>query len=165
MHSLLVGILRIGIAAAVLFGLFAQAVIIPTTAADEVDLFPPYEPYALPYVIASFLGVACVQVALGAIWMLLAKVERDAIFTRSAFRWVDLIIGAAVVATLIALGAAVHLTLDTIPSPDDGMAVEGALLAALACVVVGAAFSMLMVIMRTLLGKAMDMRTELAEVI
>ncbi|MET9097253.1 DUF2975 domain-containing protein [Streptomyces cyaneofuscatus] len=165
MHSLLVGILRIGIAAAVLFGLFAQAVIIPTTAADEVDLFPPYEPYALPYVIASILGVACVQVALGAIWMLLAKVERDAIFTRAAFRWVDLIIGTAVVATLIALGAAVHLTLDTIPSPDDGMAVEGALLAALACVAAGAAFSMLMVIMRTLLGKAMDMRTELAEVI
>ncbi|MEU0355587.1 DUF2975 domain-containing protein [Streptomyces cyaneofuscatus] len=165
MHSLLVGILRIGIAAAVLFGLFAQAVIIPTTAADEVDLFPPYEPYALPYVIASILGVACVQVALGAIWMLLAKVERDAIFTRAAFRWVDLIIGAAVVATLIALGAAVHLTFDTIPSPDDGMAAEGALLAALACVAVGAAFSMLMVIMRTLLGKAMDMRTELAEVI
>lgn len=165
MHSLLVGILRIGIAAAVLFGLFAQAVIIPTTAADEVDLFPPYEPYALPYVTASILGVACVQVALGAIWMLLAMVERDAIFTRASFRWVDLIIGAAVVATLIALGAAVHLTLDTIPSPDDRMAVEGALLAALAGAAVGAAFSMLMVIMRTLLGKAMDMRTELAEVI
>ncbi|MFF3096498.1 DUF2975 domain-containing protein [Streptomyces cyaneofuscatus] len=165
MHSLLVGILRIGIAAAVLFGLFAQAVIIPTTAADEVDLFAPYEPYALPYVVASILGVACVQVALGAIWMLLSMVERDAIFTRSAFRWVDTIIGAAVVATLIALGAAVHLTFDTIPSPDDGMDAEGALLAALACVAVGAAFSMLMVIMRTLLGKAMDMRTELAEVI
>lgn len=165
MHSLLVAILRIGIAAAVLFGLFAQAVIIPTAAADEVDLFAPYEPYALPYVVASILGVACVQVALGAIWMLLSMVERDAIFTRSAFRWVDTIIGAAVVATVIALAAAVHLTLDTIPSPDDGMDVEGALLAALACGAVGAAFCMLMVIMRTLLGKAMDMRTELAEVI
>ncbi|MFD3411327.1 hypothetical protein [Streptomyces cyaneofuscatus] len=67
--------------------------------------------------------------------------------------------------TLIALGAAMHLTFGTIPSPDDGMDVEGALLATLACVAVGAAFSMLMVIMRTLLGKAMDMQTELAEVI
>ncbi|MFE7484427.1 DUF2975 domain-containing protein [Streptomyces sp. NPDC057552] len=165
MHSLLVGILRIGIAAAVLFGLFAQAVIIPTTAADEVDLFPPYEPYALPYVIASILGVACVQVALGATWMLLSMVERNAIFTRSAFRWVDMIIGAAAVATVIALAAAVHLTFDTIPSPDDGMDAEGALLAALACAAVGAAFSMLVVIMRTLLGKATEMQTELAEVI
>lgn len=165
MHSLLVALLRIGIAAAVLSGLFAQAVIIPTAAADEVDLFPPYEPYALPYVVASILGVACVQAALGAIWMLLSMVERDAIFTRSAFHWVDTVIGAAVVATVIALAAAMHLIFDTIPSPDDGMAVEGALLAALACVAVGAAFSMLMVIMRTLLGKAMDMRTELAEVI
>ncbi|MFJ9620736.1 DUF2975 domain-containing protein [Streptomyces sp. NPDC101181] len=165
MHSLLVALLRIGIAAAVLFGLFAQAVVIPTTAADEVDLFPAYEPYALPYVVASILGVACVQVALGAVWTLLAMVERDAIFTRSAFRWVDTVIGAAVVATGIALGASVHLTFDTIPSPDDGMNAEGALLAALACVAVGAAFSMLMVIMRTLLGKAMDMRSELAEVI
>ncbi|MEW1614803.1 MULTISPECIES: DUF2975 domain-containing protein [unclassified Streptomyces] len=90
---------------------------------------------------------------------------QDAIFTRAAFRWVDTVIGAAVVATLIALGAAVHLTLDTIPSPDDGMDVEGALLAALACVAVGAAFAMLMVIMRTLLGKATALRTELAEVI
>ncbi|MFJ9328688.1 DUF2975 domain-containing protein [Streptomyces sp. NPDC101230] len=165
MHSLLVTILRMGIAAAVLFGLFAQAVIIPTTAADEVDLFPPYEPYALPYAVASILGVACVQVALGAVWMLLSMVERDAIFTPSAFRWVHTVIGAAVVATVIALGAAVHLAFNAIPSPDDGMNVEGALLAALACGAVGAAFSMLMVIMRTLLGKAMDMRSELAEVI
>ncbi|MFH8480184.1 DUF2975 domain-containing protein [Streptomyces sp. NPDC018055] len=165
MHSLLMTILRMGIAAAVLFGLFAQAVIIPTTAADEVDLFPPYEPYALPYAVASILGVACVQVALGAVWMLLSMVERDAIFTPSAFRWVHTVIGAAVVATVIALGAAVHLAFDAIPSPDDGMNVEGALLAALACGAVGAAFSMLMVIMRTLLGKAMDMRSELAEVI
>ncbi|MFB8104970.1 DUF2975 domain-containing protein [Streptomyces sp. NPDC056007] len=165
MHSLLVAILRMGIAAAVLFGLFAQAVIIPTTTADEVDLFPPYEPYALPYAVASILGVACVQVALGAVWMLLSMVERDAIFTPSAFRWVHTVIGAAVVATVIALGAAVHLAFDAIPSPDDGMNVEGALLAALACGAVGAAFSMLMVIMRTLLGKAMDMRSELAEVI
>ncbi|WP_345982385.1 DUF2975 domain-containing protein [Streptomyces sp. DSS69] len=165
MHSLLVAILRMGIAAAVLFGLFAQAVIIPTTAADEVDLFPPYEPYALPYAVASILGVACVQVALGAVWMLLSMVERDAIFTPSAFRWVHTVIGAAVVATVIALGAAVHLAFDAIPSPDDGMNVEGALLAALACGAVGAPFSMLMVIMRTLLGKAMDMRSELAEVI
>ncbi|MFC9176284.1 DUF2975 domain-containing protein [Streptomyces sp. NPDC057107] len=165
MHGLLVVILRMGIAAAVLFGLFAQAVIIPTTAADEVDLFRPYEPYALPYAVASILGVACVQVALGAVWMLLSMVERDAIFTPSAFRWVHTVIGAAVVATVIALGAAVHLAFDAIPSPDDGMNVEGALLAALACGAVGAAFSMLMVIMRTLLGKAMDMRSELAEVI
>ncbi len=165
MHRLLVGILRIGIAAAVFLGLFAQAVVIPTTAADEVDLFPPYEPYALPHITASLLGVACVQVALGAIWMLLSMVERDAIFTRSAFRWVDTVTGAAVGATVIALVAAVHLTFDTVPSPDDGMNAEGGLLAALACVAVGAAFSMLMVIMRTLLGRAMDMRSELAEVI
>lgn len=165
MHSLLVGALRVGIVAAALSGLFGQAVVIPTTAADEVDLFPPYEPYALPYVIAAILGVACVQAALGAIWMLLSMVERDAIFTPSAFRWVDTIIGAAVAATLIVLAVATHLALDTIPSPDDGMDVESALLAALVCGTVGAAFTLLMVLMRTLLAKAMDMQTELSEVV
>ncbi|WP_411082711.1 DUF2975 domain-containing protein [Streptomyces sp. cmx-18-6] len=165
MHRLLVAILRIGIASAVLFGLFGQILVIPATVANEVDVFPPYEPYALPYAIGGILGVACVQVALGAIWMLLAMVERDALFTPAAFRWVDTVIGASVAATLIVLAAATHLTLDTVPSPDDGMDVESALFTASACVAVGAAFAMLMVIMRTLLGKAMDMRTELSEVI
>ncbi|MEU5627023.1 MULTISPECIES: DUF2975 domain-containing protein [Streptomyces] len=165
MHRLLIAALRAGIAAAVLLGLFGQIVVIPTTASDEVDRFPPYEPFAAPYATVAILGVVCVQVVLGAVWMLLGMVERDAVFSRRAFRWVDTVVGATVVATLLAFGVAVHLAVAEIPSPDDGMQVLGALGAAVACVGVGAAFAMLVVVMRGLLGKATALRSELAEVV
>ncbi|MEE4419385.1 DUF2975 domain-containing protein [Streptomyces bugieae] len=165
MHRFFILALRAGIVAAILVGLFGQIVVIPTTAADQVDRFPPYAPFAAPYVTVAVVGVACVQVALVAVWMLLAMVRRDALFSPRAFRWVDTLIGASVVATLLALGVTGHLALAEIPSPGDGMQVIGALGAALASVGVGAAFAMLVVVMRGLLRKATDLQTEMAEVV
>lgn len=165
MSRFLITVLRVGIAASIMLGLFGQIVVIPTTAADEVDRFPAYAPFAAPYAAVAITGVVCVQVVLAAMWMLLDMVERDVIFTERAFRWVDIIIGAAIVTTLLALGVAGHLLLADIPSPDDGMEIEGALAAATVCVVVGAAFAMLMVIMRGLLRKATVLRAEMAEVV
>ncbi|MBO8194182.1 DUF2975 domain-containing protein [Streptomyces oryzae] len=166
MHRLFIAALRAGIAAAILAGFFGQIVVIPTTAANEVDRFPPYAPFAAPYVTVAILGVACVQVALAATWMLLTMVRRDAIFTPRAFRWVDTIIGAAIVATLLALGVAGHLAVAEIPSPNsDGMELIGATASALMCVGAGASFVMLVVIMRGLLRKATDLQTEIAEVV
>jgi hypothetical protein len=165
MHRLFIAALRAGIAAAILFGLFGQIVVIPTTAADEVDRFPPYAPFATPYVTVAIVGVVCVQVALVAVWMLLAMVRRGAIFSTLAFRWVDIVIGSSVVATLLAIGVAGHLFVADIPSPDDGMEELSALGAAIISVGVGAAFAMLTVIMRSLLRKATDLQTEIAAVV
>ncbi|MFD5751173.1 DUF2975 domain-containing protein [Streptomyces sp. NPDC127033] len=166
MNQLFIGALRVGIAAAILVGLFGQIVVIPTTAADEVDRFPPYEPFAVPYSVVAVVGVVCVQVALGATWMLLDMVSRDAIFTPRAFRWVDVIIGSSLVATLLALGVTGHLAVADIPSPyGDTMQAIGALGAAAGCVGLGAAFAMLVVVMRGLLRKATDLQTEIAEVV
>ncbi|WP_414504058.1 DUF2975 domain-containing protein [Streptomyces sp. NEAU-L66] len=165
MHRFFIATLRTGIVAVILFGLFGQIVVIPTTAADEVDHFPPYAPFAAPYVTVAIVGIACVQVALAAVWMLLTMVERDAIFTPRAFRWVDTIIGSSIVATLLAIGITGHLALTDIPSPDDGMEVLGALAAATASVGVGTSFVMLIVIMRSLLHKATELQTEIAEVV
>ncbi|MCG0285534.1 DUF2975 domain-containing protein [Streptomyces sp. PSAA01] len=165
MHRLFIVALRAGIVAAILAGLFGQIVVIPTTAADEVDRFPPYAPFATPYVTVAIVGVACVQIALVAVWMLLAMVRRGAIFTPMAFRWVDAIIGSAVVATLLAVGVTGHLALTDIPSPDDGMEVIGALGGAVVAVGMGVSFAMIMVIMRSLLRKATDLQSEMAEVV
>ncbi|MEU8912785.1 DUF2975 domain-containing protein [Streptomyces nigrescens] len=165
MHRFFIAALRAGIVAVILFGLFGQIVVIPTTAADEVDRFPPYAPFAAPYVTVAIVGIVCVQVALAAVWMLLTMVERDAIFTARAFRWVDTIIGSSIVATLLAIGTTGHLALTDIPSPDDGMEVLGALAAATASAGVGASFVMLIVIMRSLLHKATELQTEIAEVV
>lgn len=157
--------LRAGIGAAILLSLFGQIVVIPGMAADEVDRFPPYAPFAVPYATVAILGIVCVQVILVAMWMLLTMVERDAIFDRRAFRWVDLTIGAALGATLLALGVAVHLFIADIPSPADGMELLGALGGAIVCAAVGASFAMLVAIMRGLLRKATDLKAEMAEVV
>jgi hypothetical protein len=108
---------------------------------------------------------AGIAFAVLAVWMLLTMVQRDAIFTSRAFRWVDVIIGASVVSTLLALGVAGHLATAEIPSPGDGMDVESALAAATVGVAVGAAFAMLMVVMRSLLHKATSLQSEMAEVV
>ncbi|MEU3653555.1 DUF2975 domain-containing protein [Streptomyces sp. NPDC032161] len=165
MNRLFIVALRVGIVAAIVLGLFGQIVVVPTTAADEVDRFPPYAPFAAPYVTVAIVGIACVQVALIAVWMLLAMVRRDAIFTPRAFRWVDVIIGSSALATLLAIGVAGHLALADIPAPNGNMDIISALAAAIAGVGVGAAFAMLVVIMRGLLRKATDLQTEIAEVI
>ncbi|AJE38756.1 DUF2975 domain-containing protein [Streptomyces nodosus] len=164
MHSIFIAMLRVGIAAAMLLGLFGQIVVIPTTATDEVDRFPPYEPFAAPYVTVAIALVLCVQVALGAVWMLLTMVERDAIFTWRAFRLVDTVIGAALVATLLMAGVSAHVALADIPSPGDGMDVISALGAATVATAVGAAFMMLVVVMRGLLLKATNLQSESAKV-
>lgn len=165
MHPLITTALRAAIAAVLACGLFGQAVVIPATAADEVDRFPAYAPLATPYTLLAVLGVACVQVALVAVWRLLGMARHGAIFTPRAFRWVDVIIGSSAVATLLALGAAAHLALAEIPSPDGGMDVVSALAAAITAAGVGAAFAMLIVIMRSLLRKAAALQSEMAEVI
>ncbi|MFH8520668.1 DUF2975 domain-containing protein [Streptomyces gelaticus] len=165
MNNLFIVALRAGIVAAIVIGLFGQIVVIPTTAADEVDRFPPYASFAAPYVTVAIVGIACVQVALVAVWMLLAMVRRDAIFTPRAFRWVDVIIGSSALATLLAIGVTGHLALADIPSPNGNMGVISALAAAIAGVGVGALFAMLVVIMRGLLRKATDLQAEIAEVI
>ncbi|OKJ40096.1 DUF2975 domain-containing protein [Streptomyces sp. CB01580] len=165
MNHLFIVALRAGIVAAIVIGLFGQIVVVPTTAADEVDRFPPYAPFAAPYVTVAIVGIACVQVALVAVWMLLAMVRRDAIFTPQAFRWVDVIIGSSALATLLAIGVAGHLALADVPSPNGNMGAISALAAAITGVGVGASFAMLVVIMRGLLRKATDLQTEIAEVI
>ncbi|MEU9253735.1 DUF2975 domain-containing protein [Streptomyces sp. NPDC048270] len=165
MPRFFITVLRAGIAAAILFGLFGQLVIIPTTAADEVDGFPPYAPYALPYTVVALAGVACVQAVLAAAWRLLTMVERDAIFSAAAFRWVDTIIGTTIAATLLAFAVTCHLMLADIPSPGDGMELISAFAAATATTGIGACLVMLLVIMRGLLRKATHMKSELAEVV
>ncbi|MET9147666.1 DUF2975 domain-containing protein [Streptomyces sp. NPDC057197] len=166
MPRLLVLALRACVAAAFLLGLFGQLVVVPATAADEVERFPPYAPFAAPYMAVAIAGVACVQVALLAVWRLLGMVDRDAVFTPRAFRWVDTVIGAAAVATLLAAGVAGHLAVAEIPAPDgDRMQVVGALAGALTATGVGTAFVLLVAVLRGLLRRATDLETELAGVV
>ncbi|GAB3439869.1 DUF2975 domain-containing protein [Streptomonospora sediminis] len=157
-------LLRAGAAMAILVGVFGQVAVIPGTAANEVDRFPPYEPYAVPYAALAIIGVACVQAALVAVWMLLGMLQRDALFSPKAFRWVDIVIGATIVATLVTAGATVHIAASGMPFPNNMQAV-GALLYTSVATCAGVALAMFLVLMRSLLRKATDLQTEMSEVV
>lgn len=161
MSALFTIILRAGIAATLFFSLFGQAVIIPNSGVEELRRILPDGPLVTAYMVLGIIGVACVQTVLVAVWALLSMVERDAVFSRKAFRWLDVIIGAGAALTLLSFGVAVHLMFVHL----DEMAFMSLMFPTIACLAAAVSFSMLMVIMRGLVGKAADLQTEMAEVV
>ena len=147
-------------------GLLAvQIMIIPAIGRDIDDGGAEVAHLRWPVMVIGFLGVLAVQVALVCIWQLLTMVRRDTVFSTAAFRYVDVIIGAAVAATLLAM------VLSFVLAPGEAVAPGIVLL-----VVIGgmatAGIALLVLVMRVLLAKAMvldstatTLRAELDEVI
>src|SRR6478609_6349911 len=88
--------------------LFAQIVVIPIATLEFGEAFGSREVGTF-YTVIGIASIVCVEVALVAIWMLLSMVRRGAIFSERAFRWVDVIIGAGLAATVLAIAGAVHM--------------------------------------------------------
>ncbi|WP_309131357.1 DUF2975 domain-containing protein [Brevibacterium sp.] len=147
---LLIGLGAVIVQIALLFPVFTQ------TLAQERDFtFLP-----LPIVVLGVALAVCVEAALIAIWALLSMVRRDAIFTQRAFRWVDVIIGAGLVATLLVGGFGILVIGIALRDDAPGLiAIVGGV------VVAGLAFVLLMIVMRGLLRNATAMRSELSEVV
>jgi len=159
MNRLAIIALRVLIVMMFLGALFVQAWIIPSLAGDAAQEFAELGYLAIPYTVFAIAAVACLQVVLVALWALLSKVRRGAIFSEEAFRWVDVIIGAGALATLIIFGLEIHL----LGIVDAGGPPLGMLLTAI--VIAGAAFVMLMLVMRGLLRSATTLQAELEEVV
>ncbi len=139
-------------------GLFGQAWIIPFTAyAIAVEV--PDVPAGILYGAAGITAVACVQVALVAMWKLLTMVGRDAIFSRDAFRWVDLIVRAGWTASALCFAVAAYHAVFMPFGPPPTM------LFLLGCLAAAVAITLLMTVMRRVLESAMTYRAELDEVI
>jgi len=136
-----------------------QAWFIPQFAGTAGRVFPEVSFLAVPYSVLSISAVVCVQIGLVSLWVLLSMVRRGAIFSGRAFRWVDAIIVAAVVATAVIFFIEVHLLgVVDVGSPPLGMLLT-------AVVVAGAAFVLVMIVMRGLLRSATALQDELAEVV
>ncbi|HVL85962.1 MAG TPA: DUF2975 domain-containing protein [Pseudonocardia sp.] len=109
------------------------------------------------YAVLGIAAIACVQVVLVALWVLLAMVRRGAIFHERAFRWVDVISVAGFVAAVLVAAFCAHVgELDDAP---------GLILIGMGVAMGGAAFALLMVVMRGLLRNATVLRRELDEVV
>jgi hypothetical protein len=142
-----------------LAGLLLQTVLLPLQASQSAHQFPELASLQVPVLVLTILAVACGQVVLGCVWLLLSLVRRDAIFSERAFRFVDVMIGALVVASATLTAVLVTIGLSANAGPP-GVLIPGAGLA-LCC----AALALVLVVMRGLLVKATEQARYLAEVV
>lgn len=151
-------LLRVALVVLLLGTVLAQ-VLVPVQATMVGTAIPEVAYLVVPYSVAAILFIVCVQVALLVVWRLLSLVDGGVIFTRRALRWVDVIIGCAVVATVLSAGVLIHM-LRFVPGGGGPT-----IYFMLACIAGGLAFVLLMIVMRGLLESAIADRTELDEVI
>lgn len=154
MSQLVIRTLRVLLVLLGLGTLAAQVVLVTVVATHpDVDLGDR----AVGYLVLGVAALACVEVALVALWVLLSMVRRGAIFDERAFRWVDVITVAGLVAAVIVAALCAHIgELDDAP---------GLILIGGGIGLGGVAFALLMVVMRGLLRTATVFRRELDEVV
>lgn len=145
----LVMALRVVIALSLLGSLLVQGMILPLV---WEDLAGAPELSRTLFVLLVGAGVVTLQVSAVCIWRLLTMVRRGSVFSRAAFRYVDVIIGAILVAAALMAGLGLLLVPGGIAPGVVGL-IGGA-----ALVIGGVA--LLMVVMRVLLAQAVERETE-----
>ncbi|MEV6602005.1 serine/threonine-protein kinase [Actinoplanes sp. NPDC051346] len=149
---------------ALIVGLFAQIVVIPTAAAAEVAAYAPYAPLEMPLVTAAISFIACVQVGLVALIVLLRRTGAGTLFQRPTLTWAHISVGAAAAVTAVTTGLFLYVTFTDIPSPADGMDAVGLWIGAAGGVGAAVVLLLLTLIGRHLLLKAITLRSELDKV-
>lgn len=160
-------VLAVRIVLALMFAgmLFIQVFLMPLLGIDIAQAGPEFAHLRWPVVVIGIAGALTVQVALMCLWRLLTMVRRDTVFSTAAFRYVDVVIGAAVAATLLGVVLAFVL------APGEAVAPG-----VVALVMIGgfgtAGIALLVLVLRALLVKAValdatasTLRSELDEVI
>lgn len=158
MNESVVIALRVFLVTIFLGALLGQIVIVPTVASESAADFPDVAFLATPYTLVVIVAIACLQIGVFAIWILLTKVQNNSIFSHGASGWVNVIIWSAAAATMLVLILGVHLfVVMKLGGPGVLLVVGGA-------TVCGTAFVLLMVIMQELLHDATTMEKELSDV-
>ncbi|WP_430647227.1 DUF2975 domain-containing protein [Agromyces sp. GXS1127] len=141
----------------------AQVMSLPGEFAQQAREAP--ELGAAPWILLAFgiFEILCVQVVLVCIWRLLSLIGSDRIFSAKAFVWVDVMAWAIVVAWLALVGVAVwlmtlFLTTPELRDPGNGVIPTG-------LVLIGGVVVLVVVVLRALLHRAAEMRSDLEEVI
>jgi DUF2975 family protein len=162
MGRLAVLALRIVLALALAGSLFVQVVMVPLM---WIDLDDAPGAVRVPVVVIVVLGIVTMQVTAVCIWRLLTMVRRGTVFSDAAFRYVDIIFGAIVAASVLVFAMAVTLA----PGEEVAPGVVG-LICGISLVAAGVALVVL--VLRTLLAQAVardaeaqHLQAELDEVI
>ena len=156
--------LRVVLALALAGSLVVQALMVPLLWADLGDS-ELAAGQAVAVVVLVVLGVLAMQVTAICIWRLLTMARRGTVFSLAAFRYVDVVIGAVLTASLLVFGVAVAL------APGEAAAPGVVALVCGVSLVVGG-IGLIVLVMRTLLAQAValdarahELRAELDTVI
>ena len=158
MGTLTVLALRIVLALGLAGSLFVQAVMVPLLAIDLNEAGPDVIAVRTPLIVVVLLGIVTVQVSMVCVWRLLSMVRKGTVFSRGAFRYVDIVIGAVGAAALLTFAMAVVL------APGEAVAPGIVLLLCGGALLVGGV-ALIVIVLRMLLAQALGMRAELDEVI
>jgi hypothetical protein len=156
---------RVVLAMVLAGSVFVQAVMVPLMAIDLEEADPGVGHLQVPFAVIMVLGIVTVQVTVVCVWQLVTMVRRGTVFSPRAFRYVDVMIGAAAGAAVLAMALAVVL------APGDAVP-PGMVLLVCGAAVVAAGIGLVVLVMRTLLAQAisreaeaLELRAELEEVI
>jgi hypothetical protein len=145
--------------------LFVQVVMVPLMAIDLEETDADVAHLQIPFAVLMILAIATVQVTVVCVWRLVTMVRRGTVFSPAAFRFVDVIIGAAAAAALLVFA------LGFVLAPGDAVP-PGMVLLVGGVGVVAAGIGLVVLVMRTLLAQAIsrdaeahELRAELDEVI
>ncbi|MFT4235347.1 MAG: DUF2975 domain-containing protein [Microbacterium sp.] len=150
--------LKAVLAFAFLVCLFGEVLVIPLFANEVVGEFPEVGYLRLPGIVGSIAIVMCVQAALVGIWVLLSMVAKDAIFRPSAFRVVDVLIGCGIAQAVLFIAAFIVLSVAGATTP-------GAMILIIVGTAASGGVALLLQVMKGLLRKAVELQSEMAEVI
>lgn len=144
----------------VLLGLLiaSQILVIPEVARITAARNPDVAQLEIPGVIGAVVFLALVEVTLVCIWFLLSLVQADRIFRVEAFRYVDVILTALISAGVLILASYIVIVASR------AVSLSLTLLAVLG-IVVSAALALLVVVLRGLLRKALELEQDLSEVV
>jgi hypothetical protein len=156
MGTIAVIALRVVIVIALAGSLGVQCVITPLI---WQDLEGAPASVRVPLVVIIVLGVATMQVTAVCIWRLLTMVRRGTVFTRAAFRYVDIVIGSIAAASALTFGIAVVARQSNRATPGDAVApgIVG-LICGVSLVIAGVA--LIVLVMRHLLAQAVALDSE-----
>ncbi|HEX4402194.1 MAG TPA: DUF2975 domain-containing protein [Galbitalea sp.] len=156
MIRLVVPVLRVLLGCLFLGGVVGQVWTIPQVATDMEKVNPEVSYLELPYLVLAIATVLCAQVVIVALWALLSRVRRKTVFLAGALPWLDTMIVASILATVLPLAVEVHL-----------LAIVGAgpptiLILLTVTAIASAAFVLLTVLARHVLRVGIGLRDELA---
>jgi hypothetical protein len=153
MGKLTILALRIVLAGLLAGSLFVQVWMVPLIANDMNVADPDVARVRTPFIVVIVLGILTIQVAMICVWRLLTMVRRGTVFSPAAFRYVDVMIGAAVAAALIAF------TFGLILAPGEAVP-PGIVLLIGGVGAMAAGIALVILVMRMLLAQAVARETE-----